>query len=98
MDNIPSKLVEGFAFKRPILLLANRKSAAAELIVQTKIGEVVTSDSAEDVASAIKNLTQNYNDYQMNFNDSRIQEFNADIVGNKFGLDLLSVFKTHNSK
>jgi glycosyltransferase involved in cell wall biosynthesis len=91
LDNIPSKLVEGLSFKRPMLVLANTNSATAKFVRRNGIGIVVTSDSTDEIINAIKQITENYNDYVAAFNSEEISNYEVNAVGNKVGADLKQV-------
>jgi glycosyltransferase involved in cell wall biosynthesis len=90
MDNIPSKLIEGLSFRRPMLILASDQSAAAQFVLRNGIGVVVSSESATDVSDAIEVLLKNYNEFVSAFDTHEINSYDINVVGEKLGAGLVN--------
>lgn len=91
MDNMPSKMIEGLSFERPMLLLANPNSAASKFVFAAGIGEVVSGESEVQIIQAIKSLTANYERFRNAFSHSLVQQFRVEVVGQQMGGRLSSV-------
>lgn len=92
-DNIPSKLIDGFAYELPILLLAKRESAAAALIDELKIGVIADPNDVKSIASGLMQLFSQEQQYIENFSKARslLTEWSCEKVATSFQKSFFSI-------
>lgn len=92
LDNIPSKLIEYFSFRKPILLLAPSASSAASLVISSGVGLVAEPENEEELFRSIIQLVESRDAFVGNYHNNKvIDSFESKRVGDSLRDELLKV-------
>jgi len=95
LDNIPSKLIDGLAYRVPIMLLAKRESAASELVSELGVGVIVDPDDLNSVTAGLLVIIDKEEVLREKFNEAEtlLAEWSCKKVAESFQVSLFSVMK-----
>jgi hypothetical protein len=91
-DNVPSKLIDSLALKKPILLLAHPDSAAGDVMRRLGVGIVADVRSAEAILAGLFALEARRDDFTASYDgNTALDDWRCQTVGRRFRHDLRRV-------
>lgn len=74
MDNIPSKLIDLFSFRKPMIVLASLNSECAEEVRRLGVGVVVDPEDQPGIEQALTEITDHSAQYRDRYASSELRE------------------------